>query len=187
MKKTLLPIAFLAICQSSLVAGDRFFASVGAGALFPGDSRFAERYGKVQVSPEVKVGYNFHRHFYLCLGYAFIAAKGRVPILGDEVKASQNYVTVGAGWEARSGRLQADLSAALLLAACREKGMDETFSRSAFGFEVGTGLRYFLRKRLFLGMSVSYAGAWATASFAGKETDITLGGLRLGGLLGLRF
>jgi hypothetical protein len=188
MKKILITAAFLSFCQFLPAAGDRFFASAGAAAMFPGDSRFVDFYGQVQFSPELRAGYNLYKKFYFWLGYSFFTAKGLVPILEDETRASQNFLTLGAGWETRRGRrLQADLFAALLLAGGKEKTMGETFSKSALGFEAGTGLRYFLQKKVFLGVSVSYAGAWTTASFAEKDSDIILGGLRLSGRLGFRF
>jgi len=188
MKKILIMVAILCLCRFLPAAGDRFFASAGPAVMFPGDSRFAEFYGQVQFCPELKAGYNLYKNFYLWLGYSFFSAKGKVPVLEDETKASQNFLTLGAGWETRRGRrLQADLFAALLLAGFKENAMGETASKSALGFEAGAGLHYFLQKRVFLGVSVSYAGAWATARFAEKETDIILGGLRVSGRLGFRF
>ncbi|HUU06080.1 MAG TPA: outer membrane beta-barrel protein [Patescibacteria group bacterium] len=188
MKKILVIVLFLSICQFLPAGGERFFASAGFAALFPGDSHFSDIYGRVQFSPEIRAGYNLYKNFYFWLGYSFFSANGTVPILEDKSKASQNFLTLGAGWETRRGRrLQADLFAALLLAGFREKAMGETASKSGLGFEAGTGLRYFLREKVFLGISVSYSGVWTTARFAEKETDIILGGLRLSGRVGFRF
>jgi len=188
MKKILMSVLFLSLCQFLPAGGERFFASAGVAAVLPGDRDFTDIYGQVQFSPELRAGYNLYKNFYLWLGYSYFSANGTVPILEDKSKASQNFLTLGAGWESRRGRrLQADLFAALLLAGFREKAMGETASKSALGFEVGTGLRYFLREKVFLGMAVSYSGAWATARFAEKETAIILGGLRLSGRLGFRF
>lgn len=188
MKRMQITVLFLSLCQFLSAAGGRFFASAGAAAVFPGDSRFKDFYGQVQFSPELKAGYNLYKNFYFWLGYSFFSAKGKVPVLEDETKTSQNFITLGAGWETRRGRrLQADLFTALLLAGFKEKAMGETASKSALGFEAGAGLRYFLQKRMFLGVSVSYAGAWTTARFAEVEKDIILGGLRVSGRLGFRF
>ena len=156
--------------------------------MFPADSGFKDLYGDVQVSPELKVGYNLYRNFYFWLGGSFVSATGTVPVLEDEIKASQTFLSLGAGWETRRGRrLQGDLFAALLLAGFREKAMGETASKSAPGFEVGAGLRYFLKKKIFLGVAVGYAGAWTTVRTEAGDSDIILGGLRLGGRLGFRF
>ncbi len=65
--------------------------------------------------------------------------------------------------------------------------MGETAGKSAPGFEVGSGLRYFLQKKIFLQAAVSYAGAWTTVRFAEADKDIIMGGLRLSGRVGLRF
>lgn len=188
MKKIIITVLFLSFFQSLSAAGERFFASAGVAAVLPGDRDFADIYGQVQFSPELRAGYNFYKNFYLWLGYSYFSANGSVPILEDKTRASQNFITLGAGWESRRGRrLQAELFAALLLAGLREKAMGETASKSAFGFEAGTGLRYFLREKLFLGLAVSYAAAWTTVRFAEKETAVILGGLRLCGRLGFRF
>jgi len=188
MKKFPITVVFLSFCLFLPAARSRFFVSAGAAVQLPADSRFKDIYGSAQVSPELRAGYNFYKNFYFWLGYSFFAAKDKVPILNDETKARQDFFALGGGWGAGRGRrLQADLFAALLLAGFREKAMGEAASKSALGFEAGIGLRYFLQKRIFLGMSVSYAGAWTTARFAGKSMDIILGGVRLGGRLGFLF
>jgi opacity protein-like surface antigen len=188
MKKRSIMVLVLSLGALLPAKGDKFFVSAGTAALFPGDSRFSDIYGKVQVSPELRLGYNLYSNFYFWLGGSFLSAKGTLPVVADETKATQTFLSLGAGWETRRGRhLQADLFAALLLAGFKEKAMGETASRSALGFDAGGGMRYFLSKKVFLGVSVSYAGAWTTAQFAGKEKDIILGGLRLGGRLGFCF
>lgn len=188
MKKILITLACLSFCQLLAAAGSRFFVSAGAAAVLPADSGYKDIYGQVQFSPELKAGYGFLKNFHLWLGFSTFAAKGKVPILEDETRASQNFFSLGAGWTTRRGRrLQGELFAALLLAGFREKAMGGTASKSALGIEAGAGLRYFLKKNVFLGVSVSYAAASATARFAEEETEIILGGLRLGGRLGFCF
>jgi hypothetical protein len=188
MNKILIAFALLTCCLLLPAAGDRFFASAGAAALFPGDSVFKSYYGKVQFSPELRAGCNLSKNFYLWLGCGFLASRGEVPVLKVEAKSSQYFLSLGTGWETRRGRRwQADVFAALLLAGFREEAMGVTASKSALGLEVGTGLRYFLQKRLFLGAAVSYAGAGTTVRFAEKDKDIILGGLRLSARVGFRF
>jgi len=188
MKKILIAVAFLTFCQLLLAGGGKFFASAGAAAVFPGDSRFKDFYGSVQFSPELKAGYNFFKSFYFWLGYSLFSASYTVPVLLDEANVNQHFLSAGAGWETRRGRrLQADLFAALLLAGSKEKAMGETVSKSAPGFEVGAGLRYFLKKKIFLEVAVAYAGAWTTVRTTEEDIDIILGGLRLSSRLGFRF
>ncbi len=188
MKKMLIGAVLLTLVLLLPAKADKFFISAGAAALFPGDNSFSEKYGNVQASPEIKAGYNLYRNFYFWLGGSFFSAKYTIPVLEDELKTTQTFLSLGAGWETRSGRrLQANLSAALLLAGFREKGMGETASKSAPGFDVGAGLRYFLRKRVFLELALGYAGAWTTFMTETGERDIILGGLRLAGRLGFRF
>ena len=79
--------------------------------------------------------------------------------------------------------------AALVLAGFKEQALGETVSDSVVGFELGTSLRYFIKKKVFIGVAFSYSEARATLA----ETEISLAGRRLlGGLhltanLGIRF
>ena len=188
MKKIWFTIILLSLGSLLPAAGDKLFASLGAAVLLPGDSRFADIYGTAQFGPELRVGFNMYKNFYFWLGGCYFPAKGTIPVLEDEARATQSLLSLGAGWETRrTRRLQADLFAALLLAGFREKAMGTTASKMAAGFEVGTGLRYFLQKKLFLGMAVGYAGAWTSVRSGGAEKDIILGGVRVSGRLGIRF
>lgn len=184
MKKTVILSMLLALAIALPAQGDRFFASIGASAFAPADARFKDLYGDVQASPEFKLGYNLYRNFYFWLGGSFVSATGIIPVLEAEAKASQMFLSLGAGWETRRwGRLQADLCAALLLGGLHENAMDETVSKWAPGFDVRAGLRYFLKKKIYLGLTLGYAGAWAEIN----ALDIVIGGVRIGGSLGLRF
>jgi len=188
MKK--IPIVLILISLSPLLParGDKFFASVGVAALVPGDKNFKKLYGDVLLSPELKVGYNLYRNFYFWLGGSFISATGHLPVLGDEIKATQMFLSLGAGWETRRGRhLQGEIFVALLMAGFREKAMGATASKWAPGFEAGTGLRYYLGKTTFVRVAAGYAGAWTTARTEAGEKDIILGGMRFGVGLGFRF
>ena len=188
MKKIMIVILLLAMSPLLTAREGKFFAGIGAAALFPGDGRFKDLYGTVQVSPELTAGYHLYRNFYLWLGGSFISASGVIPLLEEKIQATQTFISLGAGWETRRGRrLQADLGAALLLAGFREKAMGATASKWAPGFDARAGLRYFLREKLFLAVSLGYAGAWTTTRTEAGTVDIILGGMRLGGQLGLRF
>lgn len=188
MKKIPISLAMLSFCLFLPAAGGRFFASAGAAALFSGDNVFKSIYGKAQFGPELRAGYDLKKNFYLWLGCGFFAAKGEVPKLKDEATASQYLLALGGGWQTRRGRRwQADVFAGLLWAGFREKAMGESAAKSAPGFEAGGGLRYFLRKRIFLQAAVSYAAARSTVRFADVDKDIIMGGLRVSGRVGLRF
>jgi opacity protein-like surface antigen len=188
MKRISIAAVLLASCLLLAAGEDRFFVSAGAAALAPADSRFTEIYGKMQVGPELRAGYNLSRNIFLWLGGSSVSAKGVVPLLGDETKASQHAFSLGAGWETRRrSRLQGSLVAALLLAGFREEAMGRTASKSALGVGVGAGLRYFLKQRIFLELGLDYTGARTTVSTEAGEPDIILGGFRLAGRLGFRF
>ncbi|MCU0236805.1 MAG: hypothetical protein MUC72_06935 [Acidobacteria bacterium] len=184
MKKIVIVPILLALAIALPAQDGKFFASIGASAFAPADARFKELYGDMQASPELKLGYNLYRHFYFWLGGSFVSATGTIPVLEAEAKASQMFLSFGAGWETRRrGRLQADLCAALLMAGLREEAMDATVSKWAPGFDVRAGLRYFLKKKIFLGLTLGYASASAEID----AKDVVIGGVRIGGSLGLRF
>lgn len=186
----IIPIVLILISLSPLLpaGNDKFFASAGAAAFAPGDKNFKSLYGDVQLSPEIRIGYNLYRHFHFWLGGSFVTATATLPVLGDKVRATQTFLSLGAGWETRRGRrLQGELCAALLMAGFREKGMGATASRWAPGFEAGTALRYFLGKKTFVRLAAGYTGAWTTARTEAGEKDIILGGMRLGAGLGFRW
>jgi hypothetical protein len=190
MKKYVFGVVLILFFSLLLSGADKIFISAGAAAVYPADQRFRDFYGSVQFGPELKAGYNFFDNFYLWLGYSCFSARYTVPVLLDEAKASQHFLAFGAGWETRRGRrLQSDFFAALVLAGFKEQALGETVKSSVVGFELGTGLRYFVKKRVFIGMAFSYSEARASLA----ETEISLGGRRLlGGMrltanLGIRF
>lgn len=184
MKKIVILPLLLALAIVLPAKERPFFAAVGVAAFQSADSGFKNLYGATQVSPELKLGFHLYRNFYFWLGGGFISAAGVIPVVEDEAKASQTFLSLGAGWETRRwGRLQGDLGAALLMAGLQEKAMGSTVSKWAPGFDVRAGLNYFVKENIFLGLSLGYAGAWVDIG----EKDIVLGGLRAGVLLGLRF
>lgn len=190
MRKFVFIIVFFVFFSTRSFGRDKFFVSAGAAAVFPADKSFKDFYGSAQFSPELKAGYNFFASFYLWLGYGFFSASTTVPLVLDEVNINQHFLALGVGWETRRGRrLQSDFFAALVLAGFKEQGMGETVKDSVAGFELGTGLRYFIKKKFFIGAALSYSEARTSLS----ETDISLGGWRLlGGLrltanLGIHF
>ncbi len=144
MKKITIVILLLAMSPLLAARDGKFFAASAPRRFFPGDGRFKELYGNVQVSPELTVGYHLYRNFYFWLGGSFISASGVIPVLEEKIKATQTFISLGAGWETRRGRrLQADLGAALLLAGFREKAMGDD------GEQVGSRLRRQGRAALF--------------------------------------
>jgi hypothetical protein len=189
MRKSIIVCVWLFFFALPIFGGDKGFVSAGAGAVFPSDERFKDIYGTLHFSPELKAGYMFCENFYLWLGYSFFSATHTIPVLLDEATVNQQVLALGVGWEIRRGRLQSDFFAALTWAGFREQALDESFKASGPGFQLGTGLRYYLRKKIFLGLAFSYSEARVTLA----ETAVSLAGRRLlGGLhltvnLGVRF
>lgn len=188
MRKT--AIAFLLVSLAcGLAAADRkFTAALGAGVLLPIDADFKEFYGRALFCPELKLSYEIMPRFCVWLAGSSATATGELPELGDEIKASQTFLSLGAGWETkRMGRLQADAGAAFLMANSREKAMGARPSKWAPGFDARAGLRYFVKDAVFIGLNLGFAGAWTSVDTGEKGKDIVIGGMRLGGTVGFRF
>jgi hypothetical protein len=188
MKQT--AIAFLLVSLAcGLAAADRkFTVALGAGVLLPIDAGFRELYGSALFCPELRLSVELMPRFCAWLAGSSASATGVLPELGDEIKASQTFLSLGAGWETRrKGRLQAEAGAAFLMANSREKAMGARASRWAPGFDARAGLRYFFKDAVFIGLNVGFAGAWTAVDTGESEKDIVIGGIRLGASLGYRF
>ena len=190
MRKSFWVIVFLLIFAAGLAGEDKFFVSAGAAAAVPGNSRYRDFYGTVQFSPELKAGITFFKSLYAWLGCSFFSARYPIPDLVESSRGTQQFLSLGVGWETRRGRrLQSDFFAALVLAGYRETALGATDKGSALGFELGTGLRYFFSKRVFMGVAFAFSQARVSSPEAGsgpQEGDL-LGSLRLVTSLGVRF
>lgn len=188
MKKTAIAFLLLSLAAGLGAAERKFAVAVGAGALLPIDADFKDLYGSAVFCPELKLSYEIMPRFCVWLAGSSASAKGVLPELGDEIKAAQTFLSLGAGWETkRWGRLQADAGAAFLMAHSREKAMGASPSRWAPGFDVRAGLRYFIKDAVFIGLNLGFAGAWTAVDIGDRDKDIVIGGMRIGGALGFRF
>ncbi len=188
MKKTAIIIFLLAIGSLLPAYGDSFFLSAGAGLLAPRDTEFKEFYGTTLIGPELRLGLRLYRGFHVLLGVGYFPGSTIIPVIEEKASVSQILVPVGIGWETGRGRrFQGAFHAALLLARFSEKAMGATASKMALGFDVGAGLRYYLKRALYLELAAAYAGAATSVKTEAREVDIELGGLCLGLRLGIRF
>ncbi len=190
MKKNVIIVGLIICFSVPAFGGDKFFVSAGAAAVYPVDSSYRDFYGTMQFSPELKAGFNFYKGFYVWLGYSFFASSYTIPVLLDEASGSQHFLALGVGWETRrSRRLQFDFFAALILAAFREKAMGETVSDFTPGLQLGAAARYFIARKIFLGVALSFSGANMTLAETANSLGGSrlLGGVRLAANLGLRF
>lgn len=189
MRKSKAIVIWLVFLSLPVFGGQRGFVSIGAGVALSGDQRFQDVYGTLHLSPELRAGYGITESIYLWLGYSFFSAAYTIPLLLDEAEVSQRFLAFGAGWEMRRGRLQSDFFVGLAWAGFRESALGESLTASAPGFQLGTGLRYRLGRRFFIGGVFSYTEARVT--LAPTATTLPgrrfLGGLRLAASLGWRF
>lgn len=188
MKKTAIAFLLLSLAAGLGAAGRTFTIAAGAGVLLPIDADFKDLYGGAVFCPELKLSYEIMPRFCVWLAGSSASAKGVLPELGDEIKASQTFLSLGAGWETkRWGRLQADIGAAFLMANSREKAMGASPSRWAPGLDARAGLRYFVKDAVFVGLNLGFAGAWTSVDTGESDKDIIIGGMKLGASVGFRF
>jgi hypothetical protein len=189
VKKAPIALLLVAVLVGTLPGSDRFFLSLAADGILSPDSGFKEVYGKIQLSPDVKLGWEPFRGVILWTGYGLAIATGTILQLKEETKSTQHFLSAGIGLQAR---LFSNASWLVYAGWCEilyhEESMGLSFSDSVFGFSEGSDIRFFLGKKYFVSVSVSYIHASATARPPQSEAvKIKPGGLRLGGGIGFIF
>lgn len=189
MKKSLIPVLLVVVLSGSIWSSDRFFVSLAARGILPFDSGYTELYGKTQFSPGAKFGCEIFRGISLWGGYGLSSGKGTIPLLGDATRSIQHFLSAGIGFRIPlSKRTQWIVYAGGCDVLYREEAMGLTVNDSAWGFEAGTDVRFFLKKKWFVSLTASclYARAVAHPPLGGTA-EIELGGACLGGGFGFTF
>jgi hypothetical protein len=189
MKRTPIALLLVTVLMGALPGSDRFFFNLTANGILSPDSGFKSVYGKVQLSPDVRFGWEPFRGVLLWSGYGLATATGTIPLLNDKTKSIQHFLSAGIGLQAR---LFSNVSWLIYAGWCdilyREESMGLSFSDSVFGFSEGSDIRFFLGRKYFVSVSVSYIHASATARPAQSEAvKIKPGGLHFGGGIGFVF
>jgi opacity protein-like surface antigen len=183
MKNTLLLI--LAVMSLTItIQAKNMSAQLTVSYLGHADSGFREIYGSGGIQPGLRFEAVVWKDFSLYAAYGYFSKKGTTPVLEEEAKTTQHFISVGPVWQRQlSEKLSWNIYAGLLVVVFREEALGETIKDNAVGLEVGGGIRYRLSAKLFLSPSVSYLLANDTV----ESTEVKLGGVKAGVGLGIRF
>ncbi|MBN2199140.1 MAG: outer membrane beta-barrel protein [Candidatus Aminicenantes bacterium] len=184
MKKTGILIVAVTVVLSSLCGGQTFTVSLGAGIQSPADSGYRDIYGRSVFLPEIKGGISLSPSLYVWTGYGLVTAKGETPELKSAAESSQNFLSLGGGYQgALSDSLGFKAELGLADVFYKEEALGETVSGSALGFTAGAGLTYALGKMFFLQAEAGYLLAQKTIN----DVKVKMGGLKAGLGAGIRF
>ncbi len=160
----------------------KFMVSVSGNYLVPSDSGYKDVYGDSVFYPELKAGYRVHKGFYVFAGYGFFTKKGTTLEFGQKSESTQNFLSLGIGYEGSiSDRFGYKVELGLLHAKYREEAMGEEVSGSSTGFGGEVGFLYRIHSSIF---AKAFAG-YLRASDRIQDVAIELGGFKAG--LGLVF
>lgn len=182
--KKIVVLLVTALMTASLIAGDRFQASLAANLLFPVDSVYKEIYDSAVFFPELKLAYSFSGNFYAWAGYGRVSASGETPLLKEPAASRQGFWAAGAGYRhalSADWRLFGELGLASI--AFHEESLGMTISGSALGVVLNAGARRDLGARFFLLAQAGYAYGKKTV----EDTPVKLGGAKVGIGAGVRF
>jgi hypothetical protein len=181
-RKTIVILAILSLTVTA--QAKNVSAALTLSYLAHADSGFREVYGPGGLMPGLRLEAGLWKDLSLYASCGFFARTGATPVLEQEAKTTQRYISAGASWKSRlSEKMAWNLYAGMLFVIYREEALGETISDNALGLEIGAGLRYRLGARLFLCPFVSYLLAGDTV----EESKIKLGGARAGIGLGVTF
>ena len=184
MKKFLLISVIVLVFSVCVFSNERFIVSVVGNFLSPADSYYKEIYGSSVFDPELKAGYKIVKDVYIWAGYGFLSKKGTTPTLGENAKATQNFVSSGIGYNGKiSGKVGFNAELGLFFASYREEAMEEVITGSATGFGVKGEILYGFGKGLFIKTSFGYT----SASDEVEDVKIKLGGMKAGIGVEVRF
>ncbi len=181
-KKIIVILAIMSL--TAAVQAKNMSAALTLSYLAHADSGFKEVYGSGGIMPGLRLEAGIMKNVSLYASCGFLSKKGTTPVLEQEAKSTQRYISAGAAWQqSLSEKLEWNLYGGLLFVIYREEALDETITDNAVGLELGGGLRYRLCAKLFLNPFISYLLAGDTVD----ETKIKLGGFKAGIGLGFSF
>jgi hypothetical protein len=165
-------------------AADRFQVRLCGSVLLPADAGYKDVYGKSAFLPEFKAGMALSDSLYLWAGYGLLYKKGETPVLKNEAKSTQHFISGGLGIRGTlADKLEWLAEAGLLVVAYREDAMGVSVADSALGFPAGAGIGYRLSDLLFLTAEAGYLFALDKV----KGETVKPGGFKAGVGIGVRF
>lgn len=183
MKKSMMIISLIALLAASLPARDLSLA-LTVSYLGKADSGFKEVYGSGGVLPGLRFEAMVWKGVSLYGSYGFFSKKGATPVLGQEARTTQHFISAGAAWRRALGKkLEWSIYGGLLYVSYREEALGDRISGGAPGVEIGASLGCKVSERFFLYPFASYLAAGDTV----EGVDVKLGGFQAGVGAGIRF
>ena len=188
MKKGVIVSFLVLLLMAPVYGAGKYTVSLTANFLSPADGDYKDVYGSGVFFPELKLGYKISGNFSLWGGLGLLSAEGSTPVLDEDSKSNQNFISFGAGYNKNlKEKLDFKFELGLAYVNYREEALGEKISDSAFGFKLDAGLLYTISNSFFAVVELSYLCARDTLTFEGEEVKIKLGGLKGGIGVGVRF
>ena len=189
MKRNLFLVFIILSLSITGFTNHRFSISVMGNYLSSADEGFEEFYGKSQFYPEVKLGVKIFKGFYLWGGFGFLSARGETePMLQEETKWTQKFVSFGGGYKAKLSRaIAANLRLGLVFTKYKEEALELELDESASGFIVSGGLIFHLGSIFFTELEIGYLSVSDEIIYDDIVNTIDLGGFKAGIGIGIRF
>lgn len=183
MKKNLLVILAITTLAVSVPARNLSLA-LTVSYLGKSDSGFKEVYGSGGILPGLRFEAVVWKGLSLYVAYGYFSKKGTTPVLKQEAKTAQHFISAGAAWRGALGeKLDWSLYGGLLYVSYREEALGDKITGGAPGVEIGASLGYKVSSRFFLFPFASYLAAGDTV----RQVDVKLGGFQAGVGAGIRF
>lgn len=162
----------------------KFMVTLTGNLLVSSDTDFKEIYGSGNFCPEIKAAYKISGDFYLWTGYSFLSITGTIPVIEEEAKSKQSFLSIGTGYY---GKVINDLAykaeIGIFHISYREEAMETEVNGSAIGFRIEGALHYPVIKNLFAEATLGYM----YASDKINDISVKLGGLKTGIALTIKF
>lgn len=156
---------------------EKFKVSLAGNLIISSDPDFEEIYGKWNFCPEIKLSFKMYKAIFLWAGYSFLSDTGTVPVLEEEAKSKQSFISFGAGYYGKVvNNLAYKAEVGLFYASYEEEAMEIKENGSAIGFRVEGALLYPVIKNLFVEATLGYM--FGTDEI--NDLSIKLGGLKAG-------
>jgi opacity protein-like surface antigen len=183
MKKIFFVMMAITLLAASVPARNMSLA-LTVSYLGKADAGFNDIYGSGGVQPGLRFEARLGEKFSLYGSYGYFSKKGETPVLREEARSTQHFISAGAAWSRElAKKLDLKLYAGLLYVNYKEEALGETIKDSALGLEIGGGMEYRISERFFLFPFVSYM----IANDSIGEIKVKLGGFKAGAGLGVRF
>ncbi len=147
MKRTLIILICLILTGSMMFGAEpeakakKFMVQINGSLLFPADGNYKDVYGSSVFVPGVQAGYLVSNNILIWAGYEYISGSGTTPVLEEEARSTQHFISLGAGYMGEfSDNLGFQVLAGVMYVSYKEEALGEEVSGSAIGIALQGGL-----------------------------------------------